>query len=135
LTLIDFPNEKLTYLKNVIENKQTEWKEYEKELKGVEEKEIKKTIIKNYPPEKLKSNKKIWIKLISSSNLEEVIEAIYEFSEEVEDYHILKDVVIQSSRLSELKMQFNHNVLSNESYRIEKNKIISALIDMINKIK
>lgn len=135
LVLIDFQKEKLVDLKGVLEKKQVEWDKNEKQVKEKEVKKIKETSLNNYPPENLKMNKKKWIKLIAESKLEEVIDEVFEFSEEIEDYHILKDVVIQSSRMSELKMQFNQNVLSDENYRIEKNKIISALIDMINKIK
>lgn len=135
LALVNFPDEKITALKEILEQKQIEWKESEKSEKQSKVEKAKVPAIKNYPPEKLKANKKKWIKLIAASKLEEVIEEIFEFSEEIEDYHILKDVVLQSSRMTELKMQFNQNVLSDESYRIEKNKIISALIDMINKMK
>jgi hypothetical protein len=132
LGLIEFPEETIQSLTQLFDAKKGSWK---KQIQTVEDfSKIAKILIVNYPIDELKFNKKRWIELLAKSKLGNVIDEIIAFSELVEEHQeqIKEKVVPIARRLVELEKRDNQGVLSYESYCIEKNRINSALIDLIS---
>jgi Effector-associated domain 11 len=72
--------------------------------------------------------------LLAKSKTDDCIEQLLEHFEQKGDKDEIKEVIMQSAALIELKQKIRFNIITNDEANIGKNKINAALLDIVDRV-